>query len=364
MIVTRYLIREINKPLLALSLALVAIFAGYSAAVFLTQAANGVLPTNVVVELIALKTNIALEVLLPIALYLAVIIALGRLHTDSEMTALHALGVSPLQVLRAVSYLALTFAVLIAVLAFYVRPWSYERSYQLKARANAEFSLSDVKPGSFNENASGTRVIFAAGRAAAGGLERVFMQREHGRRTQVLYAMRASQERDPRYDAPLLHMRDVHLYDLSRDGGVDRIVRVARLTYHMNEPPVKPVGFQRKAASMSRLAASHTAPDIAEYQWRLSTPLSTVLLAILGIPLSRARPRQGRYAKMLVAVLVYAGYYSLDIMLKVWVGRGVLGTLPGVWLAPGALALVALTAWHQPLATLRRRRAGAAQAHP
>ncbi|HDO34389.1 MAG TPA: LptF/LptG family permease, partial [Chromatiales bacterium] len=93
-------------------------------------------------------------------------------------------------------------------------------------------------------------------------------------------------------------------------------------------------------------------------------PLSTVLLAILGIPLSRARPRQGRYAKMLVAVLVYAGYYSLDIMLKVWVGRGVLGTLPGVWLAPGALALVALTAWHQPLATLRRRRAGAAQAHP
>jgi len=358
-ILTRYLIREINKPLLVLALALIAVFAGYSTAVFLTQAASGALPTDVVAELIALKVAIALEVLLPIALYLAVVIALGRLHNDSETTALHALGVSPARILRSVAALALVFAVLVAALTFYLRPWSYERSYRLKAWANAEFSLNEIQAGNFNENASGTRVIFAADRAGH-ELERVFMQREHGARTQVLYAMGAHQEHDPHYDAPLLQMRDVHLYDLSRDGGRDLIARVAALSYHMNEPPLEPLGFERKAAGMAQLAASHAPADIAEYQWRLATPVSAVLLAILGIPLSRAQPRQGRYAKMLLAVLVYAGYYSLDIMIKAWVGQGTLGTLPGVWLAPMALAVVALSAWCRPLATIRRRLAGAA----
>lgn len=357
MIVTRYLNREIDKPLLTLSLALVAIFAGYSTATLLTQAANGVLPTDIVVELIALKTLIALEVLLPIALYLAVVIALGRLYTDSEMTALRALGVGPLHVLRAVGRLALVLAVLVGLLTCYVRPWSYERSYEIEARARAEFNLSNIEAGSFNENAAGSRVIFAADRSANGELDRVFMQRERGRRTQVLYASHARQERDPRYHAPLLHMHDVHLYDLSRAGGTDFIASIHTLSYHMSEPQAKPVGYRHAAASTAELAASSAAPDIAEYQWRLAAPVSALLLAILGVPLGRAGPRQGRFAKMVAAVLVYAGYYSLDIMVRAWVGQGLLPGAPGVWLAPMVLAVIVLVAWGRPIEALRRRHA-------
>ncbi|MHB1241005.1 MAG: LPS export ABC transporter permease LptF [Gammaproteobacteria bacterium] len=362
MIVTRYLTREIVKPLVMLSLALVVIFAGYSSAVFLTQAANGVLPTSVVVELIALKTIIALGVLLPIALYLGVVIALGRMYTDSEMTALHALGVGQTDVLRAVVGLALALSMLVGILTVYVRPWCYQQSYQVKARARVEFNLSNIEPGNFSENSAGTRVIFAAS-GAGSELQRVFMQREqpHGG-TQVLYAMQARQERDPDYAAPLLRMRNVHIYDLARDGGQDFIASVAALSYHMNEPSIEPIGFWHSSASMGQLAASHAPPDISEYQWRLTAPVSALLLAILGIPLSRTRPRQGRYANMLTAVLVYAAYYSLDIMIRSWVSQGVLSSVPGVWLAPIALAVIVLTPWSRPLDALRRWRSGSAGA--
>lgn len=357
MIVTRYLIREIDKPLVALLLALVAIFAGYSGAVFLAQATNGALPGNVVVELIALKTIIALEVLLPIALYLAVVIALGRLYTDSEMTALQALGVGPVHVLRAVGGLALAMAVFVGVLTSYVRPWSYQQSYQIKARARAEFNLNNIEPGNFSGNDAGTRVIFATHRTD-GRLQRVFMQREQADRTQVLYAMQARQEHDPDYAGPLLRMRNVHIYDLSRDGGVDFIASVAALSYHMNEPPIKPLGFWHSSASMAQLAASHDPRDISEYQWRLAMPVSALLLAILGIPLSCTRPRQGHYAKMLTAVLVYAGYYSLENMIRVWVSQGVLPSVPGVWVAPATLAVAVFTVWSRPLDTFRRWHSG------
>lgn len=355
MILTRYLIREVDKPLVSLSMALIAIFVGYSTSVFLAQATTGALPSNVVVELIALKTIIALEVLLPIALYLAVVIALSRLYTDSEITALSAMGVAPSHVLRAVGSLALTMSVLVGILTSYVRPWCYQQTYLLKARARANFDLNNIQAGNFDENDSGTRVIFAT-HTKNGELQRVFMQREYSDRTQVLYAMQARQERDPNYPAPLLRMRDVHLYDLSRDDGTDFIASVASLTYHMNEQPLTPPGFRHASASMTQLAASHAPANVSEYQWRLAMPVSAFLLAILGIPLSRMRPRQGRYAKMLTAVLVYTGYYSLENMIRVWVSQGMLPKVPGVWLAPAVLGVIVFTAWFRPFDALRRRR--------
>lgn len=355
MIVTRYLMREILKPLLSLSAALVSIFAGYSTAVFLAQATGGSLPADAVAELIGLKTVIALEVLLPIALYLAVVIALGRLHSDSEMTALGALGVSPPQVLRAVGTLALVTAALAGTLASIVRPWAYHETYLIQARARAEFDLNQIVPGNFNENGAGSRVIFAARRSDS-VLRNVFMQRELNQRIQVLYAMQAHQERDPDYPAPLMHMRDVHLYDLSRDGGTDFSAAVKILRYHMNEPVVKPPGYWHASATMSQLAASRAPADVSEFQWRLALPVSALLLAILGIPVSRLRPRQGRHAKMLTAVLIYAGYYSFENMVRAWVSQGTLPPVPGVWLAPISLSVIAWFAWTRPLDAWRRRR--------
>lgn len=363
MIITRYLVREISKPLVATCLALVVIFASYSTALFLTEAANGVVTADVVAKLVMLKTNVALEVLMPIAFYLAVVVALGRLYTDSEMTAMFALGVSPAQVLRAVGYLSLVLALIVGGLSLYLRPWSYAQSYRLKAWANAEFDIDNLEPGTFNENPDGTRAIFVTRRIDdTGEVGGVFMQREHGGRTQVLYAQQAAQRRDPRYDAPMLLLRDVHLYDLTRDGGTDRIIRVNRLVYHLKEPQVEPLGYLRKAAPLSQLARSDTAPDIAELEWRLSTPVSTVLLGILGILLGRAQPRQGRYAKMLAAVLVYAAYYSLNVMVRAWVEQGVISPVPGMWWAPALLALLLLGAWHWPAIALRWRRTRAAGA--
>ena len=98
----------------------------------------------------------------------------------------------------------------------------------------------------------------------------------------------------------------------------------------MKEPEIEPVGYKRKAALTTHLANSDSTEDIAEFQWRLSTTLSTVLLGLLGFPLSRAEARQGKYSKLLAAVFVYAVYYNLNVMAKTWVEQGVVGPFPGI----------------------------------
>jgi lipopolysaccharide export system permease protein len=356
-IINRYLIREIIKPLLAICTILVVIFASYSSSQFLADAVAGALSGQAILTLILLRTLIALEVLLPIALYLAVVAGLGRLYTDHEMTALTASGVSVIQVLRAVLKLSVVIALLVAALSLYARPWAYQESYWLEAQAQAEFTIANLEAGRFYEGLQDNRVIFMERLDRRHNrMKQVFVQSEQGNRSRVIYAQQAYQPPGGPEGLEILVFLNGHLYELDRNGGQDRIVRFQELTLQLGERSVTQVGYKRKAVPTAQLAHSDEPKDIAEFQWRLSTPVAAVLLSLLGVPLSQTAPRQGRYAKMLVAVLVYAVYYNLSAMAKTWVEQGEVGPLPGIWWVNGLLACVLLILLVCPVLRFRLRR--------
>ena len=87
--------------------------------------------------------------------------------------------------------------------------------------------------------------------------------------------------------------------------------------------------------------------DAAEFQWRVSTPISTLLLTLVAIPLSRARPRQGRYAKMLLALGIYAVYFNLLDVARSWVEQA---SSRSIWWVPALLA-VAVAVMYAPVVT-------------
>jgi len=113
--------------------------------------------------------------------------------------------------------------------------------------------------------------------------------------------------------------------------------------------------YRRKAASTGHLASSESLEDIAEFQWRLSTPLSAVLLGLLGVLLSHTTPRQGKYAKVLLAVVVFAVYYNISVVAKNWVEKGAVAPIPGIWWVQVLLVFVIIVlAWRQDLFFFRR----------
>ena len=343
LIIDRYLKREIAKPMVVVCTFLVTIFSIYSAARYLAKVVDGLLPGALVLPLVLLKATIALEVLLPIALHLSVVLGLGRLYSDSEMTALSACGVGPGRVLRNVFWLSLLIAMMVGTLSLVVRPWAYEQSYWLRARAAVEFDITKLEPGRFHEKQLGNRVIFVEKlNRKQNRVEGVFIQKEYGDIVQVIYAREAYHQVDETTGERILVCLDTHLYELSRNGNGDLIGQFGEVRIVMEEREIEPAGYKRKAASTTHLARSDSTEDIAELQWRLSTALSTMLLGLLGFPLSRAEARQGKYSKLLVAVLVYAGYYTLNVMAKTWVEQGVVGALPGIWWVNALLATLVL----------------------
>jgi lipopolysaccharide export system permease protein len=359
-IIDRYLISEIAKPLLVACTALVLIFASYSTARFLAEAAQGLLPTEMVVNLILLKALIALEVLLPVGLYLSVVIALGRLHTDSEITALSACGVSSARMLVTVLKLSLFLAVIVGILSLSVRPWAYEQTYWLRAKAESQLDISRLEEASFYETQQGNRIVFVekikerSGRVTR--MKGIFVQSEHEDYTQVTYADEGFQAPTKDRGMWTLVLRNGKTYRLGQNGEHDVIARFNELTLHLEAREIVPPGYERKSATTMRLAESADPVDIAEYQWRLSTPLTTVLLGLLGVPLSRTAPRQGRYAKLAVAIVIFAVYYNLSAMAKNWVEQGLVAPFPGLWWVSGLLIVVLLASLLMPVVAWRTQR--------
>jgi lipopolysaccharide export system permease protein len=346
--IDRYLAREILKPLLLVCSVLLLVFMSYSSVRYLADAVAGLLPQRTILALVLLRAGIALEVLLPVTLYLSVVVGLGRLYADTEIVALHALGVAPGRILRVVGAISVLLAVVVGVLSLAVRPWAYRTSYWLQARAEAEFDVDKFVAGRFHEGQDGDRVMFFEELdRSRGEMRRVFVWTYSAGARRVISAARAYQETDPASGGRRLVFVDGHEYRLARTGDRDRVLRFERLAVDLREPAVTPE-YRSKSAPTGELRESRNLKDIAELQWRLSTPLVTVLLGMLGVPLSRTVPRQGKYARVLTAVVIYSAYYNLSAVAKTWVEKGVVGPVPGIWWVVALLLVVLLLALRPP----------------
>ena len=358
MIIDRYIMREISRPAVTICTALMGIFGCYIAARYLEDSVQGQLPGSTVILLVLLRIAIALEILLPTTLYLSVMIAFGRLYRDAEMTGMFACGIRMVRVLRPVVFVAITAGLIVACFSLYIRPWAWNQFFELKAQAKVNFDVTRMKGGNFYEIEDGKTVIFADNvDNRKNQAQHVFMQIKRHGKMQIIYAKGASQYPQYATTEPVLVLEDGRLYEFSETEKAGVTLQFGTLAMPLAFKDGIPLEQKVKAASAEQLMHSDNPEEIAELQWRLAAPFSTILLALLGVPLSRSSPRQGKYAKVPLGILVFALYYNLSAVTKKWVGQGVVDSIPGIWWTQVLLAgLLLVLLWQPPLSFRRRSR--------
>ncbi|MBN2231255.1 MAG: LPS export ABC transporter permease LptF [Deltaproteobacteria bacterium] len=349
-ILERYTMREIGRPIVGVAAVLVLIFAGYCTVLFLDDAVNGLLSPAAVGILIALKVCIALDVLLPVSLFLAVILALGRFHADRELLAMEAAGAGYWPVVKAVLVLGLLLAVIVGLVSGFVRPRAYEQMYRLKARGKNELNLAHIEARRFYELGAGRDGVFFAERVddRDGLVHGVHVWLQEGFRRQVIQAQSAVQGVDPDTGDQVIEFHDGYHYDMDDAAGSCQVVSFRRLRRRIT--PALALGgaaAKLKALSTVRLALSGRPEEIAEVQWRRSTGVTTLLLALLGIPLSRTVPRRGKHARVTTAFVIFFIYYNVQLMARSWVEQQVVPAFPGLWWVPFLLACLTVS-WLAP----------------
>lgn len=355
-IIDHYLIREVLFPFAVILTALLVIFVTFSLSRLLLEADAGLLKPGEVASLTLFKAIISLDVLVPLSLFLAVMTGLGRLYTDSEIYAMRASGISEARLLRPLMRLALILAVIVGLLSTVARPWAYTQAYLLKAAAEASSETGRVKSARFYDFGDGDRTVFVEQISEDGSdLDGIFIRTRKDGDVQVITATEGAFEYLSKPQAHRLTLSDARVMSRTSDGA-DLSAQFGKLILWLKANTPEPPGYKVKSASTHQLRKSKAAGDSAEFQWRLSTPVSALLLTLAAIPLSRSRPRQGRYAKMLVALIIYAVYFNLLDVSRSWVEQG---SSTYIWWVPGLLTMV-VAALYLP-ATIKMRRDKRAQ---
>ncbi|MGH8197634.1 MAG: LPS export ABC transporter permease LptF [Steroidobacteraceae bacterium] len=340
--IDRYVLREVAMSLAGVTVVLLAILVSYQLARILGVAAERGFPHDIVFALIGLTTLENLMVLVPIAMLLAVMLSLGRLYHESEMAAVRACGVGPERLYLPVYALALPLAIGLAWLTFVIGPEARNGAEALRGRGMRDAQFGQLEPGSFRTYAEGKGVFYAEQSGSDGRLINIFMQHHAGDRVEVATAAWAEQQ--------VLHggrTQIVVLHDGERIEGVPGQANFRRIRFAEHGIPVvvPEAGAGRTVPERkpsSELFGSTALSDIAELQRRISLPLMVLVLAFIAVPLSALRPREGRYARVAVAILLYFVYANLLSAAQVWIEKGRLPPQAGTWWVHALVALAGL----------------------
>jgi lipopolysaccharide export system permease protein len=263
------------------------------------------------------------------------------MYHDSEMAAALSCGVGPPRIYGPILALTAVVTGLLGWLTLAVSPGAAARVYDLRTDAARAGQFAAIAPGKFRSFGGGSTVFYAESAAPDGTLERVFVKRNRGKRYEIAVARRARHAISP--DGALHKMT---LYDGERYEGVPgqakfRIVRFRENVIPVRIPELDASSTPLEALPTSRLLASSALEERAELHWRVALPVMAVALTVLAIPLSRLRPRQGRYSRVWLAIVIYFLYVSLVSAAKVWIERGTTPEVLGLWWVHAVL--VALT---------------------
>jgi lipopolysaccharide export system permease protein len=355
LIIDRHISLEILRPFIGGLGLLVLVFIGFSATKQLAAAADGQLDMLTAFKLVGLNTLTTLEILMPSALFFSVLAAIGRLYRDSEMSALYAAGVSRARIIEAVLKLSLVIALITGVISIVGRPWAFRTGYELESRAAAEFDLKKMSAGQF-VNVSGSEYIFIASDLdlEKGQHKGVFLQKNHrkAKRAEIIVAEAAALPVLNPGQAMQAEFFNGYNYLLDLEKKQDITLQFKHMIVRLDNQEALE-RYRRKAETTLNLAKSDQPKDIAEFQWRVTTPVATILLALMAVPLARSAPRESRMRNVLIAVSIYIGIFTATSLVRTAIEQGRLGELPGLWGAYALEAVLLVILVSQPW--LRRR---------
>jgi len=355
----RYLLREVAQTSVAVTGVLLVILLSNQLARVLGQAAQSEFPGGVVLALIGLTTLQQLTVLVPVGMFLGIVLALGRLYHESEMAAMSACGVGPLRIYRPIALFTLLVVGLLAALSFRVVPEAGSRAQLIRAEAMRTAQFGALEAGRFRSFAGGDAVFYAEKVERSGQLKGVFVQRRDADRLEIAVAERAEQRGAGQAEQLFV------LYDGRRYEGVPgsnewRVVEFAEHGIPVRMPEFKAGKERRAVRPTAALIGSEAGEDRAELAWRIAVPVMAIVLMVLAVPLAKLRPRQGRYARIGLAVLAYFLYSNLVATVRVWIEKDSAGGSFGMWwvhLLPLLAAAWLLWREERPGPLWRRRQA-------
>ncbi|HOL64620.1 MAG TPA: LPS export ABC transporter permease LptF [Accumulibacter sp.] len=322
MIFQRAIRRELTHSAAGVFTALFVIMITTQLIRLLNEAAQGSVDPGAVAALLGFAALNYLAHLLSLSAFVAILLTLSRSYHDSEMVVWFSSGLSLTDWIRPVLTFALPLVAMVAALSFFLSPWAVSQSADFRGKLSNRKDAGQVAPGVFQESSAGDRVIFVEALADdTSQVHNVFVNDIHPDHLGVTMARQGHQEFADNGDRFIV-LQDGRRYEFPPGSPELRILEYERYAIRLETREARGIEKTPKNMPTLELLTIDQPAHRAELMWRISMPISAIVLALLSIPLSFVNPRAGRSANMLLAIMVYLIYNNLLTISQGWLASG------------------------------------------
>lgn len=355
MIIFRYLSRELLANTFAVCTVLMMVLLSGRFVRYLAQAVAGNLEPGVIFAILGYRIPDFIQMTLPLAFLLAVMLTFGRLYVESEMSVLRACGISERRLLGYTLVVGTGVALLVAWLSFSVAPSGNAKYLELYTAQQQKSELDQLSAHRFYSLDKGSLIAYAGGVDEDKSLSELFMAMfrpstsDDGRIVDNLVVVRAArgeQQRDTVSGDDYLVLHEgvrIEGQPGSREFTLTYFDQYGTRLESGESGPRRP---DIDSLSNAELFAEPSSARSNEYRatlyWRLALPMLVLVVALLAVPLARTDPRKGRFGRLLPAIIIYFIYLLALNGVRGSAASGAISPLLGFGAVHGLFLLLAL----------------------
>jgi len=338
-IISRYLLSNLIVFFLAITFIIGLIVFGNQFVLTVQESVSFGIPIKELMPLVGFNMLRDIPIILTLSLFLSIIVTISQLYKNSEAVVMNSIGLGDRNFMNLIKPIVFFAFIIIFYLTIFAVPWAkQQKSYTEDETVNAsEFSF--ITEGKFESFKNGDIVFYASESkvndiAGEQNMEEIFIYSSGNGAPVIVFASEATKYTDAQSKSVYLRLKNGTRYE-----GLPGSKNINILDFELYDLEIVSGDVQKSISSFSEIEEKNTIDLLregglkanAEIQWRVSQPISVLILSIFGVFLGKSSPRTGKGINLIIGVVVFMLYNNALLVAKSAIESGELSPLIGMW---------------------------------
>ena len=354
MILRRYMTQQVAANTAIVLLFLMALMLGGRLIRYFGIAAEGRLDVGLLFAIIGYNIPTFLELILPLSFFIALMLVLGRMYVDHEMSVLFASGISRGRLTRLMIPLITGLFVFQMGISLLAKPWGLSNSEHIWQTQSLGSLLDLVRPKTFISSGNYHLYVDEFDKEKR-ELKNIYVVQQQtdksgkiAKNDVIITATRAYQVPSKDTDSSMqLDLFQGRRYELGTNNAKYNQASFEKYRITLEKPASEKITETNvETQTTAKLLANTQKPEVkAELGYRFTMPWLIIIAAMLATPLAQVRPRQGRWLRLLPSVLIFASCAISIISLRTAIAKESISEYAYIWLIVGFIGFALLLNW-------------------
>jgi len=337
--IARYIRRNLATLFFAIVFIIVLVLFGNQFVLTVQESVERGIPFQELMPLVSFNMIRDVSLILSLSLFLAIILTISQLYKNSEAVVMNSLGLNDKHFIFFIQPLVILSFIIIFFLTIYAVPWANQQKNIREEETNNASEFSFITEGEFEVFKQGEIVFYASESKSLNtigeqNMEEIFIYVFDKENPVIVLASKATKYIDSVSDSIYLRLKDGVRYQ-----GIPSNENINILNFDLYDLEIVSGELQNSVAIYTEIEGKSTLDLInegghqanAELQWRLSQPITVLILSVIGVFLGKASPRGGKGVNLLIGVIVFMLYYNGLLLAKSAIELGRMDPIIGLW---------------------------------